>query len=207
MKIFKEIELLEMSNVVKNNGIIAFPTETVFGLGVIFDNKEAYDKLVKVKRRPPEKPFTMMLADPEDVEKYCYLDEIGKEIVRTFMPGQFTLITRAKPGLPSWCIGNTGLVGVRIPDYENIRELIRKIGKPMLVPSANKSGESPANSVEEVIESFEGELDGVLEGASKSKMPSSILLIDGENIQLIREGIVSINQINEVINKIKGAKK
>lgn len=201
MKILKETELEEAVKILKEGGIMAFPTETVFGLGVVFDNKEAYDKLVAVKRRPPDKPFTLMLADPEDVQKYCKMNKASEALVREFMPGQFTMVTIAKEGLPSWCVGQTGYVGVRVPDYKNIRDLIRKIGKPLLVPSANRSGESPANNVEEVVKTFEGELDAVLEGKSTSKVPSTVVLVEEKYTHVSREGVISLEQIKKVIEK------
>lgn len=201
MKVFKTSQLDELAEIVKNGGVIAFPTETVFGLGVIFDDEEAHKKLIAVKRRPPEKPFSLMLADPEDVEKYCELTPSSRALVKAFMPGQFTMVTIAKKGLPAWCVGQTGYIGVRVPDCENIRVLLRKIGKPMLVPSANKSGEAPANSVEEVIEHFEGELDGVLEGTSTSKIPSTVVLVEKNYTHVSREGVVTIEQIKKVLKK------
>ena len=201
MKILKQSQIDEAAAILKNGGLIAFPTETVFGLGVIYDNKKAYDWMVVVKKRPPEKPFTLMLADPKDVEKYAELNDVSKALVKAFMPGQFTLITKAKEGLPSWCVSNDGNVGIRIANYDLIRELIRKTGKPLLVPSANKSGEPPANSVEEVKAVFEDEIEAVLEGSSTSKVPSTIVLVTDEYTDVVREGLITIDEIKAVIKK------
>lgn len=201
MKTLKQAELKEAAEILKNGGVIAFPTETVFGLGVVFDNKEAYDKLVLVKRRPPEKPFTMMCADPEDVEKYALLNVTSKKLVSKFMPGQFTLITNAKEGLPSWCVSKEGTVGCRVPDLEMVRELIRMVGKPLLVPSANKSGENPANNNIEAESIFKNEIDAIIEGESNSKTPSTIILVDGDNIKMLREGIISLKDVEKELQK------
>ena len=99
MKILKQNQLDEAAKLLKEGKVIAFPTETVYGLGVVYDDKVAYDSLCTVKRRPPEKPFTLMLADVKDVEKYADLNNVAKALVNAFMPGQFTLITKAKEGL------------------------------------------------------------------------------------------------------------
>ena len=201
MKILSFQELDEAAELLREGKVIAFPTETVFGLGVIFDNKDAYDELVKVKRRPPAKPFTLMLADKEDVEKYAELNQVSRAIVNELMPGQITIITKAKPGLPSWCVSDIGYVGIRIPDHNLIRDLIRKTGKPLLVPSANKSGEAPGVSTYDVVEAFGTEISAVIDGQTISHQPSTIVLIEDEHTNIIREGAIKIEDIKKAISK------
>ena len=201
MKLLKQTQLDEAAEILKNGGLIAFPTETVFGLGVVYDDKQAYDRLVSVKRRPPEKPFTLMLADIEDIEKYAKLNPISKALIKNFMPGQFTMITDAQPGLPGWCVSEIGRVGIRIADYDLIRNLIRRTGKPLLVPSANRSGEEPSTTSSEVSKVFGDELDAVIEGESISNTPSTVVLVEEKFTHVFREGVVTMDQIREVISK------
>ena len=201
MKILKSTELDKAAELLRKGEVIAFPTETVYGLGVIYDNKEAYDKLVQVKRRPPFKPFTLMLADPEDVEKYADLNEAGKKLVKTFMPGPFTLITDAKPGLPKWCLSEIGRVGVRVADYDMIRELIRKTGKPLLVPSANRAGEEPGRTAEEVFNTFGDEFPAVIEGKTFDTLPSTVVMVEEKFTHVFREGPIKIEDIKKAISK------
>lgn len=203
MKILKPTELEEAAKLLREGKVIAFPTETVYGLGVVYDNKEAYNALVAVKRRPPDKPFTLMLADVEDVEKYAELNKVSKALVDEFMPGQFTMITKAKPGLPSWCVSNIGNVGIRIADYDLIRDLIRKTGKPLLVPSANKSGEQPGTTTYQVVEAFGEELAAVVDGKTVSNVPSTIVLVEDKFTQIFREGAIKIEDIKRVVSKEK----
>ena len=201
MEILNANQLDEAAKLLNEGKVIAFPTETVYGLGVIFDSKEAYDKLVKVKRRPPAKPFTMMLADKEDVEKYAELNRASKAIVDKLMPGQITMITRAKPGLPKWCISETGNVGVRIADYDLIRELIRKTGKPLLVPSANKSGKEPGTTAQHIVDAFGDEIAAVIDGKTVSNMPSTIVFVGDDHTNIFREGAIKIEDIRKAIQK------
>ena len=203
MKILKPTELDEAAKLLQDGKVIAFPTETVYGLGVIYDSKEAYDALVSVKRRPPDKPFTLMLADLEDVEKYAVLNKVSKALVDNFMPGQFTMITKAQPGLPAWCVSNIGNVGIRIADYDLIRDLIRKTGKPLLVPSANKSGEQPGTTAKEVVDAFGDELAAVIDGKTVSNVPSTIVLVEEKYTQVFREGAIKIEDIKRVVSKEK----
>ena len=201
MKILKQNELDEAAKLLKEGKVIAFPTETVYGLGVVYDDQKAYDSLCQVKRRPPEKPFTLMLADIKEVEKYADLNKQAKALVKAFMPGQFTLITKAKEGLPAWCVSNTGNVGIRIADYDLIRDLIRKTGKPLLVPSANRSGEQPATTTYDVVEVFSEELAAVVEGESISNIPSTIVFVGDKYSDVFREGAVKIEDIKRVISE------
>ena len=199
MKILKSTELAEAAKLLNSGEVISFPTETVYGLGVVYDNKGAYDRLVSVKRRPPEKPFTLMLADVEDIEKYAILNPVSKALIKHFMPGQFTMITHAQPGLPEWCVSKIGHIGIRIADFDLIRDLIRKTGKPLLVPSANRSGEQPATTAEEVVSIFDGEIPAVIEGKSISNVPSTIVLVEEKYTHVFREGAIKIADIKKVI--------
>ena len=200
MKTFAQNQIKEAAQILKEGGLIAFPTETVFGFGVIFDNKESYEKLISVKRRPPEKPFTLMLSDVEDIEKYAYVDERAKKLINKYMPGPFTIILKAKESLPSYCVSSEGNVGIRIPDYDLIRNLIRETGKPLLVPSANKSGESPLTKSDDVISIFDREIDGIIIGESTSKVPSTIVLVD-KDIKVIREGLIKKEDILKTLGE------
>ena len=201
MKILSANQIDEAAELLRQGKVIAFPTETVYGLGVIFDSKEAYDELVKVKRRPPTKPFTLMLADKEDVEKYAALNKVSKAIVDELMPGQITMITKAQPGLPAWCISDIGNIGIRIADYGLIRELIRKTGKPLLVPSANKSSEEPGTTAQQVVDAFGDEIAAVIDGKTVSNMPSTIVHVGETHTEIFREGAITIEQIKQAIHK------
>ena len=203
MKILKSTELDKAAELLNKGEVIAFPTETVYGLGVVFDNKEAYDRLVQVKRRPPMKPFTLMLADVEDVEKYAELNDTAKALVKNFMPGQFTMITTAKPGLPKWCVSEIGRVGIRIADYDLIRDLIRKTGKPLLVPSANRSGEEPGTTAQQVADTFGDEFPAVIDGKTVSNLPSTVVMVEEQYTHVFREGAIKIDDIKKVISKGK----
>ena len=201
MKILNANQLDEAAELLRQGKVIAFPTETVYGLGVVYDSKEAYDELVKVKRRPPTKPFTLMVADREDVEKFAALNKVSKAIVNNLMPGQITMITKAQPGLPSWCVSDIGNIGVRIADYDLIRDLIRKTGKPLLVPSANKSGEQPGTTAKEVADAFGDEIAAVVDGRTVSNLPSTIVLVEETHTEIFREGAIKIEDIKKAIQK------
>lgn len=199
-KLISQKQIILAVNALKNEEVIAFPTETVFGLGVVFDSEKAYQKLVNVKKRPPMQPFTLMVADKEDIDKFAFIDGDTKKIIDKFMPGPLTLILRVKDNVPPFVTLGSGFIGIRISSLPLVRNLIRKVGKPLLVPSANKHGEAPGIEDQEVLAIFNGEIPVVIEGKSTSNVPSTIIKIDG-GINLIREGAISLEQIYNVIEK------
>lgn len=200
MKVLSKQQIDEAASILKDGGLLAFPTETVFGFGVVFDNEASYKRLIEVKRRPPEKPFTLMCSDIDLIEKIAVVDNRAKKLISKFMPGQFTIILDAKKGLPSYCVSKENKVGIRVPDDEFVRELLRKTGKPLLVPSANKSGEPPINNSNAIVEQFENEIDGVIIGEANSKVPSTIVLVD-KDIHIIREGLISKKEILKALEE------
>ena len=199
MKILNKNQIKEASEVLLNDGILAFPTETVYGLAVIAPSLENYSHLIKVKKRPPEKPFTLMASNLKQVEKYIEINEIARKIITKFMPGPITLILKAKNKVPYTIDHGTGFVGIRIPNDKFVLQLIDAVNKPLFVPSCNKSGEKPCMNTNEVIRDFDGEIDAVIDGSCANGVPSTIIKIDGMDITLIRQGELKLSEIEEAI--------
>lgn len=200
MKELSKKELNLASEILKSGGLIAFPTETVFGLGVIYNNKDSYDRLIKVKRRPPEKPFTLMLSNTKDIEKYAYINDKAKKLIDKFMPGQFTIILKAKENLPSYVISKEGNIGIRISSMKLIQDLIDLVGSPLLVPSANKSGEPTLTKYEDVKNIFNNEIDAIINGECESNTPSTIVMVD-DDVKIIRLGIIKEEDIKKALEE------
>ena len=179
--------------------VIAFPTETVMGLGVYFDDRKAYDLLNKIKNRPEDKPYTLMLGDVKDIEKYAEVNDRDLKIINAFMPGAVTLLLKAKDNVPGYVTHNTGVIGVRVPDMKLVCDFINYCGKPLLVPSANKSGERPTLTSNEVRDIFGDEVAYVFDYDSLKQAPSTIIDLTKEQVKILREGPVSINDINKVL--------
>ena len=138
MQIYSKKDILEVAKILKSGGIIAFPTETVFGLGVLSNSKENFLKLVKVKNRNPDKPFTLMISKIEQVKDLVEIDVKTAKIIKKFMPGPLTLVLKKKNNseIPSYFDLNSGYIGIRIPDDKFILSLIDLVDCPLLVPSA-----------------------------------------------------------------------
>ena len=200
MEMLEKSQYKKASKILQNGGLIAFPTETVYGLGVVFDNEQSYERLINVKRRPHEKPFTIMCGSLDDIKKYAYVNELAQKLIDAFMPGQFTIILKAKENLPRWVVSKEGNVGIRISDDKFVQNLIIETGKPLLVPSANRSGESPCHTSNEVKDSLGNDLDAIIIGESVSNIPSTIVFVD-DSVHIIRLGEISESDIKNVIKE------
>lgn len=189
-------ETKQAKKALENHGIVAFPTETVMGLGVIYNDFEAYNKLNKVKERPEDKPYTMMVFRPEEIQKYAVINEGTQRVIDKFIPGSLTILVPVKDNsVPSYVTHGTGVIGIRIPTNIEAQHLLMHVGIPLLVPSANKSGQKPALTSEEVIEIFGNEVDVTISGKAKSAVPSTIVDLTKETPKVVRLGAISEEEI------------
>ena len=189
-------ELAQALEALNNHQVIAFPTETVFGLGVFYDDQEAYELLNKVKNRREDKPYTMMVSKVEDIFKYADVNKKYLNIIQKYMPGSLTILVRSKDNVPGYVAHNTGVIGIRIPSNKEALELLAYVKKPLLVPSANKADQKPALSMEEVKNIFKDEIAFIIPGEISSGEPSTIIDLTGDEIKLIRKGPISLEELN-----------
>lgn len=197
MLLLKEFETAKKA--LDNSQVIAFPTETVMGLGVYYNDFKAYELLNSIKGRPENKPYTLMLGSIKDIDKYAYLTNSDQKIINKFMPGPITILLKSKDNVPSYVTHNTGVIGIRVPDIKLIQDFINYCNIPLLVPSANKSGERPAITSLEVRNIFNEQLGYIFEGEAMGGVPSTIVDLTGEQVKILREGPITLNDINEVI--------
>ena len=189
-------EALEALN---NHQAIAFPTETVFGLGVFYDDQEAYELLNKVKQRREDKPYTMMLASIDEISKYANVNSKYQKLISKFMPGSLTILVKSKENVPNYVTHNTGVIGIRIPSNKEALDLLDAVKKPLLVPSANKADQKPALDENEVKKIFKDEIAVVVPGKISSGEPSTIVDLTGDEIKLVRKGPISLEELNRYL--------
>lgn len=199
------MEYLDQKNVksavkvLQNEEVLALPTETVYGVAVIYDSRKAFDELVQVKQRSPEKPFALACASVKDSLAYIEVDEAARRVMETFLPGELTVLVNAKKELPWHVTLGTNVIGIRIPAYPYITELLQELGKPILLTSANISGQPTSRSYEEVLGYFDHKIGGIVKGECTSKFASTIvnLSVPGK-ITLVREGPIPFEEIKQV---------
>ncbi len=188
-------QIYEGAQLLKAGKVIGFPTETVYGLAVIYDDRNAYESLMNVKRRPPQKPFTLMCSNLDEIAHYAVVDEHILSFLRSYMPGALTVLLPKRSDLPEWVTLDSDYVGIRISSLSFVRELIRQTGKPLLVPSANRSNKPPLSHFNDVKEEFDGEVAALYQADAQGDSPSTIIKIDHHNIYLIREGNIPFHEI------------
>lgn len=179
--------------------VIAFPTETVYGLGCVYDNYQAFLKLVEIKKRPPNKPFTLMGGKDFDFNKFAYIDDKIQRVISQFVPGPLTLLLRPKENLPYQVSLDSPSIGIRISSNSKLQDFISRVGKPLLVPSANLSSMPPLLKPEEVYNQFKGQIEYIIDDAYIPSKPSTIVDFTNPNqIKLIRLGELSFDEILKV---------
>ena len=177
---------------------VCFPTETVYGIGVRSDSEPSFRHLVELKKRPPEKPFTLMVSSLADVARFGYVDSKIISLLHSFMPGPLTVLLKARPNLPSYLTLGEETIGLRFPDDERVCSLIEKAGVPLLVPSANPSGLPPALNCKEAFDYFKGKVEYVIDGHCGATSPSTIVDLSKEGeLSLVREGGISESELRK----------
>lgn len=178
--------------------VVAFPTETVFGLGVKFDSLAGLEKIYDLKGREHTKAITLMVSKIEEIEKYAYVSINAKKIMHKFMPGMITLILKKKSVVDSSFTANLDTIGIRIPDDSYVLNLLETVG-PMWVTSANISNQPDLLDDQEVIKAFDKKDLLVVEGKCRSKVASTVVDLTGDDIKILRQGMISEEEIRGIL--------
>lgn len=202
MAVLEQKELEIAAKILKNGGILVFPTETVYGIGVVYDNEDSFTRLVETKKRPPNKPFALMCSSSEEASKYIVVNTRAKKLMDKYLPGEITFLVNARKDLPRWVTLGTDVIGIRVPDSKYVVDLIAEVGKPCLVTSANISGDPTSRYFEEVLPIFGDVVDGVVKGECNSLVPTTIVDITGDELKLVREGPVPFMDIKDYWEKL-----
>ena len=184
--------LTEAAKILRNGGLVAFPTETVYGIGVDAGNPKAIERLNQVKGRSPEKPYSLHLYAPEQMRAFVTsLPPLAAKLIERFWPGPLTIVVPAKRG---------GTIGFRLPDHPIAQAFLKACDVPVAAPSANRSGSPPPIDAKEVLAALDGALDCVLDGGPTrlGKESTVVEVIDGR-VDIKREGAISKETILAVI--------
>ncbi len=192
-------DLKEAAELLKEGKVVAFPTDTVFGLGAIYENEEALNDLKKSKGRPENKPIPTMVADVEQMKSIAYVSDAAIRLAKAFMPGAFTIILKKKEHIPDYITNGFDTIGIRIPDDEFVLNLIKECQKPLLVTSANLSGHETGLIDTQVLEQLDGRIDAIVLGEAMGKSASTIVDMSKDEPIIIRSGPISEEEIKRVI--------
>ena len=196
----KAVENLQ--SVLNTGGVIAFPTDTFYGLGADPFNPDALSKIFQIKQRPADKPLLVLIhsfAQLEDLTQE--LSDNARKLIAHFWPGPLTLIFKSAPGLPDALTTGTGTIGIRLPRYPFTCKLIETLGRPLTAPSANLSGERELGTAQEVEKALGDKIDLIVDGGpAPGGKPSTVLDTTTEPPTLLREGAVSRSELKSVIS-------
>lgn len=197
MKIYTQDQIQEVSNALMMHHILAFPTDTVYGVGVMYGDLNDLQRLKKAKHRPETKPIPMMVSDISQMKEIAVVDERTQKIADRFLPGPLTMVLPAKDTLHHEYTDGLKTVAVRIPEDDFILQVIRYLQRPLLVSSANQSGQSAAVNYRQALSQLPN-IDGVVLGVCKEKQASTIVDCTQSILKIVREGPISLEQLCSV---------
>ena len=185
--------------ILNRGGVVAFPTDTVYGLAVRYDLNEAILKMKEAKQRPETKPFPMMVSSKAQIERVAFTDVRSQKLIDHWMPGALTLVFKKKPEVDELVTNGFPTIGIRMPDDEFVLEIINRVGVPLLAPSANLSGQPACTTSEEVLKQLDGRIDAVVLGESGASTASTVCDTTGGELKILRQGPIKLEDLEASI--------
>ena len=191
--------LIKALHIISEGGIVAFPTESFYGLGVDATNTDAVKNLFQIKKRDLNSPILILISSLRDLPRYvAYIPSQAKKLGKKFWPGGLTMVFQSSPVVSSLLTSSTGRIGIRISSHPIAYALSKTLHAPITATSANVSGKPPCISADQVLECFKNTIDLILDGGkTQGKYPSTILDVTSDPPRIIRKGIVKVEEIIE----------
>lgn len=185
------------SQSIASGQVIAFRTDTFYGLGADPYNPSALRRIYDLKGREERKPLLVIISDTELAQRLVTPSPLFDAIAARHWPGPITLVAKARPGVPEELTAGSGTVGVRLPNDEEVRAFVRRMGGMLTATSANPAGNPPARTAQEVQEYFGGDALFIDSGPATGGLPSTVLDVTGPTARLIREGALSRSELEK----------
>lgn len=205
MRIFNVSDIEQAAVCLKQGDLVAFPTETVFGLGAVANNPKAVAKVFEAKGRPSDNPLIVHVADQETVYKYAtHVSPVAQQLMDAFWPGPLTILFEVEEGIFAPNV-NRGMstVAMRMPNHSDTLALIRAVGFPIVGPSANISGKPSPTQVSHVVHDFSGRIAGVLD----SQLPlleigveSTVVAVSNNQVTILRPGAITSEMLESILD-------
>ena len=192
------------ADIIKNGGLVAFPTETVYGLGANALDADASKKIYEAKGRPSDNPLIAHIASLDSLDEIVEdASDVAGKLIDKFWPGPMTLIFNKKPNVPDSTTGGLDTLAVRFPSNKIAMELIKKSGVPIAAPSANTSGKPSPTKGEHVIEDLDGKVDMILDGGEVGLGLESTIIDVTDKPTILRPGFITQEMLEEVIEEVE----
>jgi len=182
----------------KQGGLIAYPTDTTYGLGCDIFNRRGIKHIYQIKQRDARKPFSFICYDLSDAANYAHVSNFAFKIMKRHLPGPYTFVLDATRIVPDSLTTRQKTVGIRIPDDEIALAIVRELGHPLVTTSANLTGETPLHDPVEIETSMGHMLDMVVDGGIRFGDPSTVISLIDDNVEVIREGCGDISWIDQL---------
>ncbi|AEV94950.1 L-threonylcarbamoyladenylate synthase [Pediococcus claussenii] len=204
-KLYTKQDIKEAAKAIKEGKLVAFPTETVYGLGADATNVQAVNQVFEAKGRPSDNPLIVHVADIKTVEELAEINKNAYNLMKRFWPGPLTIILPIKPGsLDKVVTGGLTTAAFRNPDNKETIDLIKAAGVPLVGPSANTSGKPSPTKPEHVLHDLDGKIAGVLDdGETRIGVESTVIDVSTKIPAILRPGAVTVEQIESVIGEIQ----
>jgi L-threonylcarbamoyladenylate synthase len=193
-------EIARALEILNAGGLVAFPTDTVYGLGALAFNGEAVESIYKAKDRPVEKAIPILIGAIDDLQKVVSeVPEMARKLAARFWPGPLTLVIPKSPEIPE-IVSSTDTIAVRIPDHHVALDLLRKTG-PMAVTSANISSQPSPSTADEAFAQLGGRIDLIIDGGiTPGGLPSTLVDCTGDKPVILREGPITLKELLSAIH-------
>lgn len=193
-------------DVLKTGGLVVYPTETVYGIGADATNPEAVKKLSEYKNRPFGKPYSIAVTDQKMAGEYVELNKTAKDLYREFLPGPLTIISKGKHKVVPDVESEEGTLGVRIPDYKLVLEIVKKIGKPITSTSANASYKKRPYAIHDILDNISDKQKGLIDliidaGTLPPNEPSTVIDTTLDDVVTLRQGEIKFSEENKILSR------
>lgn len=204
--IFSASELNRAAAVLRAGGLLAVPTETVYGIAADAGNEGAVRGIYDLRNRDHGKPLSVLVTGMEMVERYCQsIPPAARRLAERYWPGPLTMVLKDRGVVPAVVTAGSGTLGVRCPDHPLTLALIEKAGVPLAAPSANPAGEEPAKTAREVLDYFDGRIAGVADGGPCAMgVASTVLDLTGPEPRVLREGGIPAGELLAFLEEAEG---
>jgi len=181
-------KITQVIEILKDGGIIVYPTDTIYGVGCDIFNKKAVEKIYQLKKREKKKPMSIICSDFKEIAQYATIQDYAFILMKKVLPGPFTFILKARSQTPKTVLSKNKNVGIRIPDNKICLEIVKKLGGPIISTSLNISGAEILTEPNQLSKEMRNKIDLIIEAGKLPQLPSSIIDLSGDSPIIVRQG-------------------
>ncbi|MBU5614827.1 L-threonylcarbamoyladenylate synthase [Geomonas azotofigens] len=185
--------IAKVVEVLKNGGVVAYPTDTTYGIGCSIFSKKGIERIYQIKQRDRKKPFSFICTDMSEIARYARVSNYAFKLLRRLLPGAYTFVLEAATVVPDLLQTKQKTVGIRIPDNKICLAIVKELGAPIVTTSANLSGEDPIGNPWAVEHELGKQLDLVVDGGDLSADVSSVVSLIGDRPEILRKGVGDVS--------------